>query len=166
VLHHEGAHRHLVRLEDLPLLDLGDEYLGRPAVVHVRATDVDVPGEIVQQEVHLAPRARGPVHLEGRVLARDPARDEEMAQVDDVVRVVMRDEHRRPVIGAHARLDELDAHARARVHQEALLAQRQERGGPAALRVGRGRAGAEQHGAHGRYLAPAGARRRACGSNR
>ena len=43
-----------------------------------------------------------------------------MAEVDHVVGVVMRDEDGRPVIGAHAGLDDLDADTRARVHQECV----------------------------------------------
>ena len=64
--------------------------------------------------------AGGAVDLERRVLADDPARDQQVAEVDRVVGVVMRDEDRRPIVGAHAGLHELHADARARVDQEPL----------------------------------------------
>src|SRR5262249_57146367 len=66
-----------------------------------------------------------------------------MPQVDDVVGVVVCDEDARPVVWAHARLHELHAHARARVDQKLLVAVAEQCGGTAALRIWRGRTGAE-----------------------
>src|SRR5215475_12049857 len=70
----------------------------------------------------------------------------------------MRDEDPRPVVWADARLHELDGRARARVDQELLVAVAQERGGTAALRIGRRRTGAEEDGAHDVRRVPAAAR--------
>src|SRR5215467_10183573 len=67
----------------------------------------------------------------------------------------MRDEDPRPVVWADARLHELDARARARVDQELLVAVAQQRGGTAALRIGRRRTGAEEDGAHDVRRVPA-----------
>src|SRR5262245_7798661 len=80
-----------------------------------------------------------------------------MPQVDDVVGVVVCDEDARPVVWAHARLHELHAHARARVDQKLLVAVAEQCGGTAALRIGRGRTGAEENGAHNVRRVPAGA---------
>jgi hypothetical protein len=65
----------------------------------VGATDLDVPVEIVEELVHLPPGAGRPPHFERRVLPDDPARDQEMGEIDDVIGVVVRDEDARPIIG-------------------------------------------------------------------
>ena len=55
----------------------------------------------------------------------------------------LRDEHARPVVRAHARLDELHPDAGTRVHEEVLVAERDERRGTATLRIRRRRSGPE-----------------------
>ena len=149
VVHGEGADRDPAHLEDLALLYLRHAHGGTGALDHVMPADLDVPVEVVEQLVHLPLRPRRAPHLEGRILPADPAGDEEMPQVDDVVRVMVRDEHARPVIGPHPRLDELGADTGACVDEEHLLAQRQQGGGAATLGIGRRRARAEKDGAHG-----------------
>src|SRR5215510_5326721 len=158
VVHVEGAHGDSAHLEDLALLELSNGNTGPLALHHVMAADLDVPVEVVEELLHLPLRPRRSPHLEGRVLPRDPARDQEVPQVDDVVGVVMCDEHSRPVVRAHARLHELDAHAGARVDEELLVTVAEQRGWTAALRIGRGRTGAEEDGAHNVRRVPAGAR--------
>ena len=128
---------------------IGHPHLGgcRPACAR---EDVDVPAQPVEQLVHLAPGAGGAVDFERGVLSDDPARDQQVTEVDRVVGVVMRDEDRRPIVRADAGLHELPADARARVHQEPLgVADDDERGRPAALGLGGGEPGAEQERAHG-----------------
>src|SRR5262249_40179339 len=113
-------------------------------------THLDVPVQILEELVDLARRARRAPHLERRVLPDDPARDEQVAEIDGVVGMMMRDEDARPVVGAHAHLDELHARARARVDEEALVPEAQERRRPTPRGIGRWRARAEKDGAHGR----------------
>ena len=73
-----------------------------------------------------------------------------MAEVDRVIGVVMRDEDRRPVVGAQAGLHHLHADARAGVDQEMRgAAERDERGRAAPLGIGRWSTGAEKDRAHG-----------------
>ena len=71
-----------------------------------------------------------------------------MAEVDDVIGVVVRDEHGRPVVGPDAGLDELGADAGAGVDQKSLIAEREERRGAPSLRVGRWTSRAEKDRAH------------------
>src|SRR5438477_21580 len=78
VLDEERRHAQAVALEDAALLDLGHLHAGRLALVHVRAPDLDVPLEVVQQLVDLAAGAGRAVHGQRRVLPHDPARDQEM----------------------------------------------------------------------------------------
>ena len=141
---------------DLAFLDLGDLHEGRLALVHVGAAHLDVPVEILEELVDLARRPRRAPHLERRVLPDDPARDEQVAEVDGVVGMMVRDEDARPVVGTHAGLDELHAHARARIDEEALVPEAKERGGTPPRGIGRRRARAEEDGAHGRGAVEAG----------
>ena len=131
-------------------------HVRRPPLVHVRPADLDVPAQIIEELVDLALRSGRAPDLEWRVLAGDPSGDEQMTQIDRVIGVVMRDEHRGPVVRPHAGLHELHADPGAGVHQEALAAaERHERGGAATRGVRRRRAGTEQARPHGeRYYQP------------
>src|SRR5262249_40225183 len=148
VLDQERAHPNGPGVEDLSLLDLGDAHHRRPPIVHVRATHLDVPVEIVEQLVDLSLRAGRAPDLERSVLAGDPPRDQQVAEVDRVVRVVMRDEEGRPLHGAHAGLDQLGADAGAGIDEKSRVAEREERRGAPSLRVGRWTSRAEQNRAH------------------
>src|SRR5262249_50128287 len=148
VLDQEGADSHGAGLEDLPLLDLGDAHVRRPPLVHVRAAHLDVPAQVVEQLVDLALRPGGSPDLEGRILAGDPARDQQVPEVDRVVGVMMRDEEGRPLHGPHPGLDQLGADTGAGGDEESRVAEREERRGAPSLRVGRWTSRAEQNRAH------------------
>ena len=64
VLDQERGDLHAVAIEDLALLDLGDAHRRWLAVDHVPAAHLDVPVQVVEQLVHLPPRAGGAVDLE------------------------------------------------------------------------------------------------------
>src|SRR5439155_26794483 len=130
------------------LLQLADPHVPRPSVLHWRAAHLDAPAQVVEELRALSVRPGRAPDLEGRVLAGDPPRDQQMAEVDRVVRVVMGDEDARPIPWTHARLDQRRADAGAAVDEKSRVAAREDRREAPPRRVGGWTSRAEQNRAH------------------
>jgi hypothetical protein len=152
VLHEEGGDTQAVPPEDQALLELRHPHARRLALVHVRASNLDVPGPEREEPVHVGGRARRAEHLERRVLADDPPRQHEVAEVDHVVGVQMGEEDALELARPDPGAEQLHGHPGSGVHEERLVAGANERRRPATRRVRRRASGPEQRDVHRRPL--------------
>ncbi len=107
------------------------------------AADLDVPVQQPQEIVHVLLQARRADQAERPLVEQDPARDQEVAEVDAVVRVHVGDEHGVYVARAVAGLDQAPHRTRAAVDQDAVVAHAHDLARPRAPRIGDRRAGAQ-----------------------
>ena len=104
----------------------------------------EVRAQQVQQLADHRPGAFGPVDMPGPVVAHHPAGGDEMAQVDEVVRMEMGDEQVIDLVRHQAQLDHPVDDAGAAVDDEVARAGPHRVARPAPLRVGERQSGAQQ----------------------